>query len=210
MIGRVCCIPLAIALVACGAPTAGPNAPAGVTRTCHDGDLEQCDRACKQDDEESCFMLGAAYEEGKGTTKDAARAAELYLRACDLGFGTACGERAVMILEGVVPGELAEAADLCAKGCEAKSAASCALLGSMYQEGSGVSANAATAAGFYERACDLGEARGCSALGYLYFDGRGVARDETKARALIEKGCKAGDTDACKIQKDLGAPAAPP
>jgi TPR repeat protein len=194
-------------LSACGPPSTIANAPTTVTRTCHDGDLAACDRECSSGSGESCFQLGAAHEEGNGVAKDAKRAAALYLRACDLGFGTACGERAVMILEGVVPGEPSEAAALCAKGCDAKSAASCALLGSMYQEGSGVEANASTAAQLYERACDLGEARGCSALGYLYFDGRGVPHDETKGRALIEKGCKAGDTDACKVIKELGTAA---
>ena len=204
---RACLVALlAIALSACGAPTAIATAPTSVTPTCHDGDLGACDRECTKGDGESCLLLGAAYEEGERVAKNAARAAELYRRACDLGAGTACGELAVMILEGAVPGEPTDALSLCAKGCDAKSAAACALLGSMYQEGTGVEADAAIAAKHYERACDLGEAHGCSALGYLYFDGRGVAHDEAKGRALIDRGCKGGDADACKVMKEL-APA---
>lgn len=198
---------LAVMLSACGAPTVVASAPTAIAPTCQDGDVGACDRDCQKGDGEGCFLLGAAYEEGKGATKNATRAGELYRRACDLGFGTACGELAVMILDGVVPGDPSDAVALCTKGCDAKSAAACALLGSMYQEGSGVDADASIAAKHYERACDLGEAHGCSALGYLYFDGRGVPHDEAKGRTLIDRGCKGGDADACKVIKELGSAA---
>ena len=51
------------------------------------------DLACKAGDAEGCFDLGVAYEKGRGVTADRKQAAELYKRACALGFAQACAKK---------------------------------------------------------------------------------------------------------------------
>lgn len=51
------------------------------------------DLACKAGDAEGCFDLGVAYEKGRGVAADRKQAAELYKRACALGFAQACAKK---------------------------------------------------------------------------------------------------------------------
>ena len=52
------------------------------------------DLACKAGDAEGCFDLGVAYEKGNGVNANSKTAAELYRRACQMGFAQACAKKA--------------------------------------------------------------------------------------------------------------------
>jgi TPR repeat protein len=47
-------------------------------------------RACERNDAFACAVLGELTRDGKGVTKDAARAEELFKQACALGEKAAC------------------------------------------------------------------------------------------------------------------------
>ena len=48
----------------------------------------------------SCYLLGACYRKGQGTSKSAATAFKLYEQACDGNFGPACRAMAQMYRDG--------------------------------------------------------------------------------------------------------------
>lgn len=52
------------------------------------------DLACKAGDAEGCFDLGVAYANGNGVNANSKTAAELYRRACQMGFAQACAKKA--------------------------------------------------------------------------------------------------------------------
>jgi hypothetical protein len=47
-------------------------------------------KACDGGDAQGCFNLGVMYENGRGVTKDQAKAAQLYQKACDGGDAQGC------------------------------------------------------------------------------------------------------------------------
>jgi TPR repeat protein len=49
--------------------------------------LKLAQRGCNANDEEACLLAGLAYEQGRGAAKDAAKAKELFTKACDKGDG---------------------------------------------------------------------------------------------------------------------------
>jgi len=73
----------------------------------------------------------------------------------------------------------------CTKRCSGGDAASCAMLGFMYEEGKGVPIDGEQALGFYERACEAGDPDGCAGLGFLYGRGVGVKVDKDRAERLL-------------------------
>ena len=101
---------------------------------------------------------------------------------CQAGDQAACRE--------LVP--LAQAA------CDAKNAAACVGLGSMYDAGFGVEQDSARAAALYQLACDGGEPRGCSSYAMLQAQGRGgITRDVDAARKTLDAACANDQWDAC-------------
>jgi TPR repeat protein len=52
------------------------------------------DLACKAGDAEGCFDLGVAYAKGNGVNANSKTAAELYRKACQMGFAQACAKKA--------------------------------------------------------------------------------------------------------------------
>jgi TPR repeat protein len=49
--------------------------------------LQHAVRGCGANDEEACLLAGLAYEQGRGAAKDAAKAKELFTKACNKGDG---------------------------------------------------------------------------------------------------------------------------
>jgi TPR repeat protein len=91
----------------------------------------------------------------------------------------------------------AEAIPLLEGSCTSGIMAACQRLGSIYDEGKGVSKDYSRAFALYSKACDVGDAGGCNSLGIMYDIGRGVAKDDTKAATLYSKACDAGSADGC-------------
>jgi hypothetical protein len=90
-----------------------------------------------------------------------------------------------------------QAAALYDRLCRTGGGASCNRIGYQYENGLGVSRDAAQAATRFSRSCDLGFPNGCSNLGNLYRQGLGVPRNLTLARQLLTKGCSAGNQFGC-------------
>jgi uncharacterized protein len=85
----------------------------------------------------------------------------------------------------------------CQEQCEAGEPSSCAILGTMYEGGHGVSRDAALAAAWHDQGCGKGVAYSCSRLGVMFFYGNGVDKDPRLAAELFHHACSHGDGDGC-------------
>jgi len=133
-----------------------------------------------------------------GQAPDAARAARLYQRGCNLGDGAACNNLGLAFQSGRgVPLDEVQAFSFFELGCSRGAAEGCNNQGAMYEHGSSVPANLGDALRLYTQACRHGSALGCSNLGVLYAEGRGVATDRAEALRLFEESCNAGSSVGC-------------
>ena len=83
------------------------------------------------------------------------------------------------------------------QACKGGDMVSCTNLGVLYEQGTGVTKNAARAATLYQQACAGGEKAGCAGLGVLHARGTGVPKDATKAAAFFQRACAGGFAQAC-------------
>ena len=135
---------------------------------------------CKETGEHgACAAAGASLETSSPETT-----VELYSASCtkhpaECWALIAYAQRTLKKKDG------ARAAGLLERGCDLKSARSCALLAAELEEGErGIAADAVKAARFYDRACELGAARSCVLLATMIDDGRGTRRDPARAQKL--------------------------
>jgi len=92
------------------------------------------------------------------------------------------------------PGDPAD----CEKQCQAGEAVSCAIVGAMYERGTGVKPSAQTAFKYYKQACKSGNIDGCTGQAYLYSKGEGgITEDGAKAEKMFIDACKRGNGRAC-------------
>jgi uncharacterized protein len=139
----------------------------------------------------------AAYD-----SKDYARAAPLYDRACKGSIASACDRLGSMYDtgEGVVQ-DYSQARALFSKACDGGDAGACISGGGLYSGSLGGARDPSQAAVLYSKGCDGGTARAnaiaCGRLGNLYLMGYGVAKDPDKAKQLITRACKMGDQSRC-------------
>lgn len=116
-------------------------------------------------DGRAAFLLGLAYETGRGRPAKAERALELYARGCDLGHaGAAKGLVRVAFASGSTR-DLAPAARLLTAAAEKGEAESCLYLANMHHAGRGVVHDEQRASELLENACRLGSREACDALG---------------------------------------------
>ncbi len=80
-----------------------------------------------------------------------------------------------------------------------ESALAALLAGRGYQDGIGVTKDAARAVALYRQACDAGQAVACANLGIMYDYGRGVEKDVARAATLYRQACDAGVANACNM-----------
>ena len=166
----------------------GPDTAALVT-LCETGDHPQ-----------ACVLAGRAKLE---TARDAALA--LLAKACDAGYGLACGEQGAAIYNAATDAKgRAEAEAPWTKGCEAKNGRSCYGLGNLHRQGDIGPKDEAKAFDLARQACELGSYLGCDQLGTAYEQGLGVAKDEAKAKdafarrvAASASACNSGRARAC-------------
>jgi Sel1 repeat-containing protein len=169
-------------------------------------------RACKTGDE--CNTLGARFSQAndKGP-KDAALAAQLFQRACDLGKAAGCNNLGLAYkrAEGV-PQDYARAMASFERACSGGFVEGCSNQGALYEHGLGVPVNLGDAQRLYSQACRRGSPLGCSNLGVLYAEGRGVVADEKAATRLFGEACSAGSAIGCsnlfEFEPGHGAPLA--
>lgn len=84
----------------------------------------------------------------------------------------------------------------CNTQCQAGSAASCALLGHIYEKGEGVTADEKKALGFYKKSCDERDIDGCTGLGYMLSKSDNPD-DKRQSVGILRQACDAGNGRAC-------------
>jgi hypothetical protein len=89
------------------------------------------------------------------------------------------------------------AAELYGKACSTGYQFSCANLGMLYVEGTGVARDLAKARSLFERACSGGCAEGCSGLGRLLDEGLGIPEDDATAARFLRQGCDGNVPASC-------------
>jgi len=126
--------------------------------------LAALERACAQSaDGRSCYLLGFAYETGRGRAMDKARALELYEHGCERGDLDACKSVArVRCSEASWPAGTSNVAQILER---ARDAESCMYLGYMHHAGLGVPRSEERAQTWFDRACELGSRASCAARG---------------------------------------------
>jgi len=156
-------------------------------------------RACDGGDGEGCarHALSTLLGEGVARDEDAGRAA---LRAaCERTPRAACGLAAAGLAEDArrqkTPGEAEWVALFAQEGCHAGDGFACRLLGDVFLEGRGLSADSGKAFSLYARACEAGDGEACAdqgALLRLWEPG-----EAARADGLLSRGCELGSPAAC-------------
>lgn len=162
--------------------------------------LYNYERACAVD-ADGCNTLGWVYEEGRcGVPADAAKAVQLFQKACDGGSSDGCNNLGRMYYWGYGGIEMDErrASQLYKRACDDNSGRACSNLAGMYKSGmGGLREDSDMAKRLYERACEVSK-NSCSVLAQVYMDGsHGFNQDKDKARELFQRACDYGDSTAC-------------
>jgi TPR repeat protein len=170
--------------------------------------VELLNKSCQAGNADECAMMGIVHEIGRafgsseGVHADPDKAMASFTRACRLDASWC--ERAA---KGALNlGKEAAGFGFAQRGCESDDDAACLVLGTLFQSGRGVSADAGKAKEVYAkavslatRACGEGGLSSCTVLGELYEQGKGLPQDADKAKEAYTKGCNGGrgDEDAC-------------
>jgi TPR repeat protein len=190
--------------------------------------FELAELGCRRGHSESCNNLGVCYQRGTGTTRDLARARELYAGSCSQGDWLACQNQAELVFDGeggpadpeagkrllvkacdggegkscrwlLAMNQGKEALRYARKGCELEDARSCSAAAILLAVDEPQSAELRERIGKLNAACSNDEASNCGALALLYSVGIGVERDPERAQALLKRTCTLGGTQACQV-----------
>ncbi|MBK6940649.1 MAG: SEL1-like repeat protein [Planctomycetes bacterium] len=159
-------------------------------------------------------ILGRVYHEGKYVRQDDKVAAAYFVRACQLGAGSACAVLGRWHLEGhAVVRNPSIAAQYFAKACELGSTAGCeGVVGQYLFLGQRVSQDIVVAAldklETMHQAEESGQCR--VLLACAYERGAGRPQDPARALALFEAGCAKGNTQCCTEVARLRETVSPP
>lgn len=171
--------------------------------------LRVLQRACNFDNSASaCSSLGSILMM-MGKPETIALGGPYLERACNAGNYGACGNLAIVELNGMGgrPKNEAKAFKLATTGCEKSSPFACGVLGTLYMAGSGVKKDEAAAAKLFTISCDGGEATGCMYLAACHYQGAGVTRDVSKAAELFRKACDGGNGQSCRLLAEMSGQA---
>lgn len=127
--------------------------------------LEMLERECaREPDWGICFLVGVAYENGKGRPMDKARAAELF-EVCGLdNLYAAKGMARVALSTGIAGMDLSPVALVLQTSCGGGDGESCWYVAYMQLSGVGMERDERRARSMLERACALGAAKACEAV----------------------------------------------
>jgi len=149
-----------------------------------------------------CFELGRMYFRGRGVTKDARKAVELFMKVCDDSsiLPVACSEAGYVYQNEAALKDAAKAVQLYKRACDGGSGAGCNNLGMAYVTANGVAKDEAKAADFLARSCELKFVTGCVNVAELALDHRGgprAALDDTAITRTFTAACDAGVMVGC-------------
>ena len=143
-----------------------------------------------------------AYEQGKSAfdNKDYTQARTRFTEACDGGELKACNYLGYLYAQGFGGTQDSETAHkIYQYACEQENLASCASLGSMYQDDQ----KYAEARKYFNKACDGKLYDACKYLGDLYAQGLGGPKDKQKEREVYQKACDSKVAEACELLKGV-------
>lgn len=166
------------------------------------------------DSAEANEILGRVHHDGKYVPQNDKAAAAYFVRACQLGAGSACAVLGRWHLEGhTVLRNPSIAAQYFAKACELGSPAGCeGVVGQFLFLGQRVSEDVVVAA--LDRLETMHEAESTGNAAFLlacaYERGAGRPQDLARALALYDAGCAKGNSQCCAEAERLRAAATPP
>jgi len=97
-----------------------------------------------------------------------------------------------------VPRQDSTAIALLERGCNAREAAACVRLGTLFEAGEHAAQDYERASRLYRRSCgEFEHGEGCARLAQMYARGAGVPRDSSEAAQLSREACKLGHTESC-------------
>ena len=120
--------------------------------------------------------------------RDAARAAELFKRACDGHVGAACHDLAFVVgrpRPGRARRPRRRPTSLLRQACTDGDPRGCVELGKLFQAGTAVQQDVNRAAALFEEACGKGALAGCSALAPMLEVGDLIGRNLPRARGAV-------------------------
>lgn len=164
------------------------------------------DRGCNEARvDDACLVYGSWLAQGEAKLKqDGKKAAELLGPLCQRALSeptlaASCQELGRVNEHGIgMPRNVAGAATVYAKGCQAGHAASCLSEALLTWNGApGVKRDPERAAAVFKRQCDQDDVLSCVHLGYAQQLGQGTARDLDGARNHFERACERGMQIGC-------------
>ncbi len=183
------------------------------------------DRACAGGHGASCLDMGRRYRDGSGgATRDLSAALTRLEAGCRLPVpggdgaqsdgasattggsrGEACADLGDLVArgQGTEP-DLARAADLYRKACDASIGRSCTALGRASRWGRGLAADLSGAVALFKRGCELGDAPGCIVAGWATEKGLGTAAEPADAYDLYRRAVDL-NREACQQEEDQAA-----
>jgi TPR repeat protein len=153
--------------------------------------------ACEHGSASACARLAALHEDGRGVTRDPAKAFAIARKACESGAAPAC-ERVADLARKAGPAAPHPASwlePLCARG----QSSACTAMADLQAKGVGVPKDVAGASARYARACDAGETAACARGARLLLAAPGPkhAPAQSAAPTMLQKACDAGDGASC-------------
>jgi TPR repeat protein len=144
---------------------------------------------CQDGSGADCLTLGKTLNEGRLVTRDPAQAGIGFGHGCDLGVAEACSS--------LIAFARGDGKNALLKSCDAGSAVSCFIVGSLVSSGSALPKDDGLAFRMFTQSCENRWWRGCGRLGVSYLVGQGTAADPAKAMENFEKGCRGQNAASC-------------
>jgi len=144
-------------------------------------------RGCELGDARSCTSLASEIQHGIGAERDVAAAAQLFEKACTLGYGPGCRYAAEMYESG----SQARLQTLKPQPVPTTPKAD-------------VPRNVPRAVEYHGRACELDDPQACYIAARLLAAGEGIEVDRAKSLALFSRSCRDGMVLACTDAAALG------
>ena len=164
--------------------------------------IDYIQKAADHGDAVRQFILGVAYANGCGVTKDNLKAVEWWQKAADQGDVSAQAVLGYMSANGRgMPKDDRKTVEWWQKAADQGAAWAQTVLGNMYGGGCGLSQDEGKAVEWYRKAAEQGFAKAQNNLGLMYANGQGVPKDERKA---VEWYRKAADQGLAVAQNTLG------
>lgn len=149
-------------------------------------------------DPEGCNKLGAAFQNGKITTKNLETANKLFVMGCEGGSGLACQNLGYNVFFGEGTKQDKQGGfNIVKRSCELGIGSSCNQLGHWAYNGNGSAHDHTLAAAFWKQGCDRKDTNSCLSLGYAFQNGDGVPKKPAVAAELYARSCNDTDVTGC-------------